>query len=109
VIISGAGVQRRIEVPLPEDRVVVVPPELELQRASWLGRSRLEVHAQASEGLREGWLALDGQKEVYVAWDGRPAGLLRAELEGRGETANLTTKIETVSGVAVIDSRLITD
>jgi carboxyl-terminal processing protease len=109
VIISGAGVQRRIEVPLPEDRVVVVPPELELQRASWLGRSRLEVHAQASEGLREGWLALDGQKEVYVAWDGRPAGLLRAELEGRGETANLTTKIETVSGVAVIDSRLIAD
>ena len=105
ILLSGAGVQRRIEVPLPEDRVTVLAPEIALERATFLGRERVQVHAQSADGLRQGWLALDGQKEIYVAWDGRADGHLRADLVDGAE--NVTTKIETVTGVSVIDSRLL--
>lgn len=106
VLLSGAGVQRRIEVPLPAERISVVPPEVELERSERLGQTRVQVHAQSPEGLREGWLALDGQKEIYVAWEGSNVGLLRADLDGG--VHSLTTKVKTLSGVSVIDTRRLT-
>ena len=106
VLLSGAGVQRRIEVPLPDERISVVPPQLQLERTNLLGQARVQVHAHADEGLRDGWLALDGQKEIYVAWDGSREGLLHADLEDGDHS--LTTKIKTLSGVAVIDTRRLT-
>ena len=106
VLLSGAGMQRRIEIPLPAERVTVVPPAVELERASWLGRPQVRVRAQASGGLREGWLALDGQKALYVAWHGSADGFLSADLSGGDQ--NLTTKVETLNGVSVIDSRMVT-
>ena len=103
VLLSGAGVRRRIEIPIPDESVRVIPPALELEQAFSLGRSRVEARAESPEGLQEGWLEVDGQKEMYLAWDGSPAGLLSADL-GEGEQ-DVMTKIETISGVSVIDVR----
>ena len=106
VLLSGAGVQRRIEVPLPDERISVVPPQLQLEHTHFLGQARVQVHAHADEGLRDGWLALDGQKAIYVAWDGSREGILRVDLEDGDHS--LTTKVKTLSGVAVIDTRRLT-
>ena len=81
----------------------MTPPEIELERASWLGRHRVRVKARSEEGLRHGWVALDGQKEDYVAWNGSPGGELETDI-GDGDH-DVTTKVETMSGVSVIDNR----
>ena len=106
ILLAGAGVRQRIEVPLPEGRVKIVPPAVELERTTWLGRHQVRVRAQSDEGLRHGWLSIDGQKERYVAWEGSHSGLLEADLAGGDQ--NLTTKVETLSGVSVIESRTVT-
>jgi len=106
VLLAGAGAAQTIEIPIPAERVLVVPPAFELERSRFMGREQLRVHVKSSEGLAEGWISLDGQKEVYAAWQGEHAGLLEAT-PAKGEYS-LTTKIETPSGVSLIDSRQLT-
>jgi hypothetical protein len=122
VLLAGAGVSQRIEVPIPAQSVSVRPPELRMTRTALFGRRQLRVDMASGEGLQEGWLALDGQKETYVAWAGATDGTLRADL-GRIRTRSgaqqpaqtgpdlsagdisVQTKVETVSGVSVLDVR----
>ncbi len=84
----------------------VAVPAVELKRAGLPGRAQIRVEANAPDGLREGWILLDGQKEAYVAWGGEKQGILRAALaEGDHD---VMTKVETLSGVSIIDSRQLT-
>jgi carboxyl-terminal processing protease len=106
LLVEGTGARQRLEIPLPPERVEVVPPELRVERVTWLGRTQIRVVAQSDQGLREGWLALDGQKQAYVAFGGARDGTLRVGLE-RG-AHDVTTKVETLSGVSLIDSRRVT-
>jgi carboxyl-terminal processing protease len=104
ILLRGAGVERFIEIPIPEERVTVRPPALVLERGEWLGRSQVRAHAVAPEGLREGWIGIDGQKAIYSWWAGSPDGMLSAPL-GSG-SHKVTTKVKTEDGVSVIDSRV---
>ena len=97
---------RRILVPIPETTLRAAIPAVHLKRGGFPGRPQIRVEANASDGLREGWILLDGQKEAYVAWEGSKAGTLRAPLE-EGEH-DLMTKVETLSGVSIIDMRRLT-
>lgn len=106
ILLYGGGVRRQIQIPIPEHRISVTPPELTVERGSWLGGQRIQVRAKAAEGLREGWLQLDGQKETYVDWNGDRTGTLRAPITA-GEH-KLVAKVETMSGVSVIDLRTLT-
>ncbi len=102
--LSGAGVERVIEIPIPKDSITVRPPALLLERAEWMGRSQVRAHASAPEGLREGWIDIDGQKEIYSYWAGSTEATLSAPLSAGSH--NVTTKVETLDGVSVIDSRV---
>lgn len=102
--LSGAGVERVIEIPIPKDRVTVRPPGLLLEREEWMGRSHVRAHANSPEGLREGWIGIDGQKEIYSYWAGSTEATLSVSI-GAG-SHNVTTKVETLAGVSVIDSRV---
>lgn len=104
ILLSGAGVERVIEIPIPEDRIAVTPPGLLLEREEWMGRNQVRAHASAPEGLREGWIGIDGQKEIYSYWAGSTDATLSANL-GSG-SHSVTTKVETQGGVSVIDSRV---
>ncbi len=104
--LAGPWAQRRILVPIPETTVRVAIPAVHLERGGLPGRPQIRVEANASDGLREGWILLDGQKEAYVAWEGRKVGTLRAPLE-EGDH-DLMTKVETLSGVSIIDMRHLT-
>jgi carboxyl-terminal processing protease len=112
VLVAGTGASQRIDIPVPDTRVAVTPPELRLSNRTILGRQEVRVTASSPEGLREGWIALRRQtmqvpqKELYVAWKGDEEGSLSTEI-GSGENS-ITTKIETVSGVSLLDVRTIT-
>ena len=112
VLVAGIGASQRIDVPVPDKRVLVVPPEVHLTNRTVMGHRELRVTASAPEGLREGWIALRReeqkipQKELYVGWQGNSEGTLWAEL-GAGEN-DVTTKVETLSGVSVVDVRTVT-
>jgi carboxyl-terminal processing protease len=106
VYLSGAGVSRRIAIPIPEEYIETTTPVLRVERVRRFGRQQVRIDAEADEGLSEGWIALDGQKEVYVAWGGKSSGTLRAELD-EGKHV-VTTKLEMPSGVAILDTRGIT-
>ena len=100
ILLQGAGVQRLIEIPVPDGHIILVPPTLRVERH---GDTKVLARASASEGLRQGWIALDGQKEIYTDWAGSDAGTLAASLlEGEH---SVTTKIETLTGVSIIDTR----
>ena len=104
--LAGPWAQRRILVPIPETAVRVAVPAVELKRGGLPGRAQIRVEANAPDGLHEGWILLDGQKEAYVAWGGDKEGTLRAALaEGDHD---LITKVETLSGVSIIDTRQLT-
>jgi len=129
VRVSGSGVIQRIDMPVPEQHLTVIPPALRMTRRTFLGRRQIRVETNSNEGLREGWIALDGQKQSYVAWGGASDGTLRAELarpsksrdkeptgperipggdqmiaESSGDIS-VRTKVETLSGVSLIDVR----
>ncbi len=115
ISLAGAGVSRRIDIPVPVDRVRVIPPQLRLAKTTFLGKSQVRVDAISNEGLREGWLALDGEKEIYVAWDGASDGTLRADLARLERIStpprrdfSVRTKVETLSGISLIDVRTLT-
>jgi len=114
ISLAGAGVSRRIDIPVPVDRVRVIPPTLRLAKTTFLGKSQVRADAISNEGLREGWLALNGEKEIYVAWDGASDGTLRADLDrvdrsleadSSNRDLSVRTKVETLSGISLIDVR----
>jgi hypothetical protein len=107
VTLQGPWVQRRIEVPLPEDRVSVVPPEVMLERAGLLGHSKVRVRATSPEGLDSGWIVLDGQKQEYTEWRGQLKGKLQTSFDEE-DSHNVVAHVETLSGVAVTESRQLT-
>jgi hypothetical protein len=105
VTLLGPLADRRVEVPLPETKVTVVPPLVRLYRGGLLGFfERVKVEASAEDGLQDGWVALDNEKEGYVDWGGRSAGSLSVRLP-HGEHA-VRSKVETLSGLAVYDQRI---
>ena len=57
-------------------------------------------------GLRDGWIALDGQKKALAAFDGKSQAELDVPIAS-GEH-DLVGKVETDSGIAVIDARHLT-
>ncbi|MFQ5515733.1 MAG: S41 family peptidase [Myxococcota bacterium] len=107
VTLMGPWVRRRIDVPLPEAEVSVRPPRVVLERTYRLGRARVRVHANSSEGLDTGWIALDGQKQSFVSWSGEASGEIQTGLDHEA-SHNVIAHVETVSGVAVTDSRQLT-
>ena len=104
--LAGPWAQRRILVPIPETTVRFAVPDVELKRGGLPGRAQIRLEANAPDGLREGWILLDGQKEAYVAWGGDKEGTLRAALADGDH--DLITKVETLSGVSIIDTRVLT-
>jgi C-terminal peptidase prc len=109
VVVSflGPRAQRQIEIPLPEDRVVVSPPGVRIERTRTIGGKRLRVLADSAEGLDEGWIIVDGEKRTYAAWDGVSDGVLELTLPD-GDYA-VRSMVKTDSGISVIDARLITE
>jgi hypothetical protein len=98
----GPWAQRRIEVPIPETRATFTPPEVVIdEHADGVG-----VRARTDAGLRDGWIAIDGQKQSYSDFAGAREGALEVTL-GSGEH-DLVTKVETASGLSVIDVRRLT-
>jgi hypothetical protein len=98
--------RRQIEVPIPDERVAVVPPSVIIERGGLPGRRRLTLSANSSEGLDMGLIFLDGQKRTYVNWQGQKQGQLTTELQNGDH--DITARVETISGVAVIDSWTLT-
>jgi hypothetical protein len=96
-------VERQIEIPIPEEGAVIDLPRMQFERSRFLGRESLRIRGSDSEGLREGWVFVDGQKEMYAAWNGERDGVLEAPLPS-GEYV-VHSKIETESGVSVIEIR----
>ncbi len=107
VTLLGPWAQRRIEIPIPEERVWVVPPEVVLERTGRLRRSTLRVHATSPEGLSQGWVSFDGQKQIFVRWDGQQKAELKSRL-AHDRPHNVVSRVESLSGVAVVDSRFLT-
>jgi hypothetical protein len=105
VTLFGPLADRRVEVPLPETKVTVVPPRVRLQRRGFSGFfERVQVEASAEDGLQDAWVALDNEKERYVDWGGRPFGSLSVRLPHGEHTVR--SKVETLSGLAVYDQRI---
>jgi hypothetical protein len=81
---------------------------MRIERGRSVGRPRLRIHADAEEGLRHGWIIVDGEKRTYVAWNGEATnGVLELSLP-EGDHA-IRSKIETGSGISLIDARLLTE
>jgi|GEM_PF-604670 len=102
VTLRGPGMRRQIDVPIPDEHVVVVPPSVDFEKGGLPGRPKLLLNASSSEGLEVGLIFLDGQKEIYVDWQGEQDGQLQTSL-ANGEHS-VTSRVESVSGVAVTDS-----
>ena len=64
------------------------------------------MRARTDAGLRDGWIAIDGQKKSYSDFAGAREGTLEVTL-GSGEH-DVVTKVETTYGVSVIDVRRLT-
>jgi hypothetical protein len=105
VALVGAGAQRAVEIPIPEEHASVVPPRVSFVRANGLRGPSIHLDAAADPGLRQGWLKVDGAKRAFARWDGRGSAELAAPLESDGY-AQVQSKVEGQDGVAVVDSRL---
>ncbi len=103
VDLMGPGVRRRIEVPFPDGEISIIPPMLSVARSGLPGFRRVRLKAESSDGFSVGWIALDGQKEIYADW----AGVAEVELEtplGDGDHS-VAVMVESISGVAVTEWR----
>ena len=105
VALVGPGAQRGIRIPIPDDRVHVEPPALDLQKSRGFRGTQIRVEASSGEGLQEGWLKVNGEKRIYTRWDGVASGVLQASIDDDDD--QIQAMFETVSGVAVTDSRFI--
>jgi carboxyl-terminal processing protease len=103
VTLAGPWARRRISMPIPEASLQVVPPRVEIARDPDRGTASVHIQASGSDGLSEGWLVLDEQKQAYAAWGGRPEGDLSTEFD-TGTDHRLAVKVEASSGVSVIEA-----
>ena len=100
---SGPWAQRRVDVPLPEKSATYTIPEVVLDERA----NEVAMTARTSQGgLRDGWIALDGQKKALASFDGKGQAELDVPIAA-GEH-DLIGKVETDSGIAVIDARHLT-
>jgi carboxyl-terminal processing protease len=103
VSLAGPWARRRISLPIPESELEFVPPRVEIARDNARGTATVHVEAGDVQGLREGWIALDDQKEAYVAWGGSASGELSTRFD-TGLDHRLAVKVEANSGVSVIEA-----
>ena len=103
ITLLGPGVWRQIQVPLPETRTTIRPPDLEVTTVRRFGGEEIQLIARAEDGLREGWIRLDGEKERYERFNGARAASLKIALpHGSHE---VSAWVETGDGVAILDAR----
>jgi C-terminal peptidase prc len=95
----GPWAQRRVDVPIPQTTATYTLPEVVLDERA----SDVALHAHSAGGLRDGWIALDGQKKALAAFDGKDEGELDVPIAA-GEH-DLVAKVETSDGVAIFDLR----
>ncbi len=98
----GPWAQRRVDVPIPESTTRYSLPEVVLDERA----TDIALRATAPQGLRDGWISLDGQKQALSAFDGKSEGELEVPI-APGEH-DLIAKVETADGVAIFDLRHIT-
>jgi carboxyl-terminal processing protease len=104
VTLLGPWARRRIDIPVPEDQVSVVPPEVLLERTGLLGRSNIRVRAISPEGLDNGWIVLNGQKQTYAEWQGESKGQLQTSLGQEEGPFDVVAHVETLTGVVVTEA-----
>lgn len=102
----GPYAQRLIEIPLPEQSLLVTPPRLSLELGSFLGQEQVLLEASADAGLTHGWIMVDGQKRSYASWRGERSASLKLGLAS-GEH-RIRAKVETRLGVSVIEAKIFT-
>ena len=95
----GPWAQRRVDVPIPAERASYTLPEVVLDERP----ADVALRARSSNGLRDGWIALDGQKRALQSFDGKDEGELDVPVAS-GEH-DLVAKVETADGVAIFDLR----
>ena len=98
----GPWAQRRVDVPIPETSARYTLPEVTLDER----QTDVALRAHAAGGLRDGWIALDGQKKALAGFDGKSEAELDVPVAA-GEH-DLVAKVETSDGVAIFDLRRIT-
>jgi carboxyl-terminal processing protease len=103
ILLAGPLAQRRIQVPMPESSLRVVPPRLRVSAGGWPGFRRIRLETSDPTELREGWIALDGDKKAYASWAGKRSG--RLSVRPSKEEHTVLAKVETASGVEVLDQR----
>ena len=106
VTMIGPLTDRRLEIPLPESSVTIIPPRVRVRRVGIPGFDRIRVQASDPEGLQEGWISLDGEKKSYVDWEGKRSGSLSTRLSHGEQT--VVAKVETASGLSIYDRRVFT-
>ena len=100
---TGPWAQRRVDVPLPEKSARYTLPEVVLDER----KDAVALTARSSDGgLRDGWIALDGQKKALASFDGKSQAELDVPLTAGDH--DLIGKIETDQGIAIIDARHLT-
>lgn len=103
ITLVGPGVQRQIQIPLPETQITVRPPDLEVTTIRRFGSEEIQLIARAEDGLSEGWIRLDGEKERYERFGGARDASLKVALPAGSH--KVSTRVETGDGVAIIDAR----
>ncbi|HKC50617.1 MAG TPA: S41 family peptidase [Myxococcota bacterium] len=98
----GPWAQRRVDVPIPEGTARYVLPEVVLDERA----TDVALRAHSPQGLRDGWIALDGQKRALGSFDGKSDAELSVPIAA-GEH-DLVAKVETADGVAIFDLRHLT-
>jgi carboxyl-terminal processing protease len=98
----GPWAQRRVDVPIPATSARYTLPEVVLDER----QTDVALRAHAAGGLRDGWIALDGQKKALAGFDGKSEAELDVPIAA-GEH-DLVAKVETSDGVAIFDLRRIT-
>jgi carboxyl-terminal processing protease len=95
----GPWAQRRVDVPIPETTTRYTLPEVVLDERA----ADIALKATAAQGLRDGWISLDGQKAALSGFGGKSEGQLDVPIAA-GEH-DLVAKVETTDGVAIFDLR----
>jgi len=98
----GPWAQRRVDVPIPQASARYTLPEVVLDERA----ADVALHARSGGGLRDGWIAIDGQKRALASFDGKDEGELDVPVAS-GEH-DFVAKVEASDGVSVFDLRHLT-
>ncbi len=116
----AAGIASMGAVTATSSRTVVRVPHIAIDLDGRRKPPIVTLFASAPEGLRGAWIVVGDQKETYVDLGGRPDSTLQVPIPDRayGRTAapsedselpeaplTVTTKVEMVGGVEIIDVR----